>query len=257
MSDTLNQRTGMANLANIQPFHAHALSGQNPPGTGAPTGPGVPFAWIVSPIIIFPFCLMIFVRGCNEFSENYRPADLNSGVTALSHVIFGAIVLVIGIFFLSVAIGKINTYRHRPLPPQPIAYPMKATRVEFLKTYLNNELIVKLNYQVPVDPRASDNSPFHNLLISETEEVLDEVIHRQETAINSDKEQKDSVSKPAFNSDELEYFLVAPFGRAVYESQIPVFRFKISAQIKSASAVPDEVLFEHDVIVGEIIEPTL
>jgi hypothetical protein len=110
---------------------------------------------------------------------------------------------------------------------------------------------------VPVDPRASDNSPFHNLLISETEEVLDEVIHRQETAINSDKEQKDSVSKPAFNSDELEYFLVAPFGRAVYESQIPVFRFKISAQIKSASAVPDEVLFEHDVIVGEIIEPTL
>jgi hypothetical protein len=241
MATSHNQQEGIAALAKVNPDYANALSGQNPPFQPPYEKPDLTNSFLFRFLIpwTLPFIWLFFAMQAqpNEFPV-YSPL--------LIFVIIGDCI--------SVYIGrkmKRTQEQLHPLPAAPILYTLHPVLTEFLKQYLGNEVIITLRYDIPIDAQQSSIAPLHKLLSIETEEVLDRFIEDCESAYRGAPEDEQAFLRENLflkpYSDLIEYQLVPRFGRAVYESKIPVFRFKITA--KSPRSV-----IEHDIEVGDIIE---
>jgi hypothetical protein len=158
----------------------------------------------------------------------------------------------LGLF--SYGCGKALLKEANPPPPpviEPSPFTLFPTQVEFLKQYLGNEVILTLRYDIPTNYDKGLAQPLHTMLSLDTDEIIDSFIEQCEAiylaADEKEQERLRAEGQMKINPDLIECLLVPRFGRAVYESKIPVFRFKITAKSPRS-------LREHDIEVGDIID---
>ena len=228
---TNSQERAIAELAKIRPSHAEALSGNNPPGPRLPPRP-YPFIRIGLYLLVIPFgCLVAAIYALMAFVASAN-AHARGGVGETG--LLGAIVLVIiGICFFFFG-TQLHSEPREQEPGPPI--PMKLLERDFLCEAYDREIFLKLEYQIP----ASVKDPhFEHLIEGHYKRIVGEytdamMLNYLDVCATQKKKPKPDDFEAALDKDEIEARLVAPFGQAVFETGIKVFRFSV---IKSVTIV--------------------
>ncbi len=234
-----NQTTAVAELADVNWDYAKALSGDNPPKQLPRESPDEfsPFFYrVIVPIGLFLVWLYFVL---NESQPDHFFFSL---------LLWG--VIIIGLISMSHGkrIRKREEEKHR-LPSTPKLYEMCAKISNFAIQYFNNPLVITVTYQIPT--MFVQRWPIlDELLATEVTRVIRKYVKQNYGIFNRTAEDEKKLLTKDFmttlDTDALEYLLVPSFGRAVFESQVPVFRYRVDI-------VETPPQSDHDIEIGEII----
>jgi hypothetical protein len=232
---THEQARAIEELAKTEPNHARALSGDNPPKRPVLPQPPYPTAIIVIFGGIIPVvCVVGFIYSLSIYVSDMVSASLDIKTDGFWSLVRGLALLPICYFSFSYA------RKHRPIQtieeeapkhwiPQPFAMELFLHESSF--PALKGSISVTLEYEIP---SSYQTEAFSNLLAANFDRIASQITSTKLTAylatgkgLEADARDFLKLLKPA----EYEVHLVPLFGRAVYEAQIPVFRFNVRVKL--------------------------
>jgi hypothetical protein len=224
----------IAELAKTKPEYARALSGENPPLHNRPKDETYPFIRVATFGIIIPIFVAGFLINTLAYFA-FTPVYMRTNS-------FGRLVGAVIVAFI--AVGCFNYARAVHSKPRlkyarPSPFPMKLYQCDYNFDYEGNQLTFALEYEIPSSFKAATD--LQTLIVLRFRTITEAFIEaRTAQYLELCKMRNESRSWEgfvrSFSADELECAFVPEFGRAVYEAQVPVFRFKAAKKTIFAPA---------------------